>query len=110
MTAPARDLQPLRQVQRVALFVLAAATFTGFLLPWDQLALWAVTVGTNMKGYTPVFGSQVRFALLGGVEVTQATLWRWFVVHTIVLTVALGGLTAVVVWLGPRRRPSTDQR
>ena len=32
-------------------------SFTGYLLPWDQLALWAVTVGTNMMGYTPVFGS-----------------------------------------------------
>ena len=31
-------------------------SFTGYLLPWDQLALWAVTVGTNMMGYTPVFG------------------------------------------------------
>ena len=32
-------------------------SFTGYLLPWDQLALWAVTVGTNMMGYTPVFGN-----------------------------------------------------
>ena len=39
-------------------------SFTGYLLPWDQLALWAVTVGTNMMGYTPVFGDQVRFLLL----------------------------------------------
>src|SRR6202044_382880 len=41
-------------------------SFTGYLLPWDQLALWAVTVGTNMMGYTPVFGSQVNFVLIGG--------------------------------------------
>ena len=47
-------------------------SFTGYLLPWDQLALWAVTVGTNMMGYTPVFGSQVRFVLLGGVEIGRA--------------------------------------
>ena len=40
-------------------------SFTGYLLPWDQLALWAVTVGTNMMGYTPVFGNEVRFVLLG---------------------------------------------
>ena len=33
-------------------------SFTGYLLPWDQLALWAVTVGTNMMGYTPVFGDK----------------------------------------------------
>ena len=44
-------------------------SFTGYLLPWDQLALWAVTVGTNMMGYTPVFGSQVRFVLLGTKEI-----------------------------------------
>ena len=40
-------------------------SFTGYLLPWDQLALWAVTVGTNMMGYTPVFGDQVKFVLAG---------------------------------------------
>ena len=40
-------------------------SFTGYLLPWDQLSLWAVTVGTNMMGYTPVFGSQVKYVLLG---------------------------------------------
>ena len=44
-------------------------SFTGYLLPWDQLSLWAVTVGTNMMGYTPVFGDQVRFVLLGGREI-----------------------------------------
>ena len=58
-------------------------SFTGYLLPWDQLALWAVTVGTNMMGYTPVFGSQVRFVLLGGVEIGSETLLRWYVLHVL---------------------------
>ena len=49
-------------------------SFTGYLLPWDQLALWAVTVGTNMMGYTPVFGQDVRFVLLGGREIGAETL------------------------------------
>ena len=49
-------------------------SFTGYLLPWDQLALWAVTVGTNMMGYTPVFGEEVRFVLLGGAEIGSETL------------------------------------
>ena len=40
-------------------------SFTGYLLPWDQLAVWAVTVGTEMMGFTPVFGKQVQFVLLG---------------------------------------------
>ena len=46
-------------------------SFTGYLLPRDQLALWAVTVGTNMIGYTPVFGRDVRFVLLGGAEIDR---------------------------------------
>ena len=46
-------------------------SFTGYLLPWDQLALWAVTVGTNMMGYTPVFGGQMRYALLGSKEISR---------------------------------------
>ena len=60
-------------------------SFTGYLLPWDQLALWAVTVGTNMMGYTPVFGEQVRFVLLGGVEIGTDTLLRWYVLHVLLL-------------------------
>ena len=51
----------------------------------DQLALWAVTVGTNMMGYTPVFGDQVRFVLLGGVEIGTDTLLRWYVLHVLML-------------------------
>lgn len=58
-------------------------SFTGYLLPWDQLALWAVTVGTNMMGYSPVIGSQVRFVLLGGVEIGPETLLRWYVLHVL---------------------------
>ena len=41
----------------VLLMLTLLLSFTGYLLPWDQLALWAVTVGTNMMGYTPVFGA-----------------------------------------------------
>ncbi|HEX6971088.1 MAG TPA: cytochrome b N-terminal domain-containing protein, partial [Limnochordia bacterium] len=53
-------------------------SFTGYLLPWDQLAYWAITVGTNMGGSTPFIGKQVRLALLGGFEIGQATLIRWY--------------------------------
>ena len=54
-------------------------SFTGYLLPWDQLSLWAVTVGTNMMGFTPVFGDQVRFVLLGGKQIGAETLLRWYI-------------------------------
>src|SRR5687767_7307085 len=60
-------------------------SFTGYLLPWDQLAIWAVTVGTNMMGYTPVFGRQVKFILVGGLEVGPPTLIRWYVLHVLAL-------------------------
>src|ERR1043166_5851352 len=56
------------------LFLTLLLSFTGYLLPWDQLSLWAVTVGTNMAGYTPVFGPEVRFVLLGSVEISGDTL------------------------------------
>jgi len=85
----------------LAVLVLAAS-FTGYLLPWDQLALWAVTVGTNMRGYTPVFGHSVKYVLLGSNEITTGTLWRWFVVHTMVLSILLVG--ALVVAWRPRQR------
>src|SRR5260221_8038993 len=69
-------------------------SFTGYLLPWDQLSLWAVTVGTNMMGYTPVFGSQVKFALLGGAEIGGATLFPWYGFHVLMLPLV------IVVFIG----------
>ena len=69
----------------ILLLLTLLLSFTGYLLPWDQLALWAVTVGTNMAGFVPVIGAQVKFALLGGVEVTAGTLLRWYVLHVLFL-------------------------
>src|ERR687897_640907 len=73
-------------------------SFTGYLLPWDQLALWAVTVGTNMMGYTPVFGDQVRFVLLGGNEIGTDTLLRWYVLHVLMLPFVLVIFLAIHFW------------
>ena len=83
----------------VALFVLTLMlSFTGYLLPWDQLALWAVTVGTNMMGYTPVFGNQVKFAMLGSREIGNDTLLRWYVLHVLLLPFVAVVLMAVHFW------------
>jgi quinol-cytochrome oxidoreductase complex cytochrome b subunit len=60
----------------ILLFCTFLLSFTGYLLPWDQLALWAVTVGTNMIGATPVIGGQLRFLAIGSLEVGQAALIR----------------------------------
>ena len=48
------------------LLVTLFLSFTGYLLPWDQLAFWAVTVGSNIVAYMPWLGEKVRFLLLGG--------------------------------------------
>src|SRR6059058_5768569 len=73
-------------------------SFTGYLLPWDQLALWAVTVGTNMMGYTPVFGRQVRFVLISGVELSGDTLLRWYVLHVLFFPFIIVIFMAVHFW------------
>src|SRR4030081_2070594 len=49
----------------ILLFCTFFLSFTGYLLPWDQLGIWAVTVGTNMAGATPFVGAQVAFLLVG---------------------------------------------
>jgi quinol-cytochrome oxidoreductase complex cytochrome b subunit len=73
-------------------------SFTGYLLPWDQLALWAVTVGTNMMGYTPVFGSSVKYVLLGSKEISNDTLLRWYVLHVLLLPFVIVIFMAVHFW------------
>jgi quinol-cytochrome oxidoreductase complex cytochrome b subunit len=60
-------------------------SFTGYLLPWDQLAYWAVTVGTAMADFVPVIGDQVKTILIGGDQVGEATLLRFYVLHVAVL-------------------------
>src|SRR5512147_1643561 len=73
-------------------------SFTGYLLPWDQLAYWAVTVGTNIASSIPLVGPQVRELLLGGRAIDQPTLIRFYVLHVIVLPGALGGLFVYHMW------------
>ena len=80
------------------LFIVLGFGFTGYLLPWDQLALWAVTVGTNMMGYTPVLGTQVRFVLLGGKEIGGDTLLRWYVLHVLMLPFVIVIFMAIHFW------------
>lgn len=66
----------------LALFLLVLfANFTGYLLPWDQLAFWAVTIFTNMVGYLPLFGEGLGELLRGGPEVGPATLANFFAIH-----------------------------
>ena len=73
-------------------------SFTGYLLPWDQLAFWAVTVGTNIASSIPVVGPQVRELLIGGRAIDQPTLIRFYVLHVILLPGLLGALFAYHMW------------
>lgn len=87
-------------------------SFTGYLLPWDQLAMWAITVGTNMAKATPFLGhggpfaeylgmknnNDVRFALLGGTVVGGPTLIRFYVLHCIAVPFVMSFLLSVHFW------------
>jgi quinol-cytochrome oxidoreductase complex cytochrome b subunit len=82
----------------------AAAGFTGYLLPWDLLSLRAVLVPSHYQGYRTAFGSNVRFAIIGHTEVTRSTLWRWFLVHSVALTIVIAGLLVLAAALRRRGR------
>ena len=82
----------------ILLLLTLLLSFSGYLLPWDQLALWAVTVGTNMAGFVPVIGGQVKFALLAGVEVSAATLLRFYVLHVLAFPFIIVIFMAVHFW------------
>jgi quinol-cytochrome oxidoreductase complex cytochrome b subunit len=80
------------------LFFTFFLSFTGYLLPWDQLAIWAVTVGTNMVGETPLIGSEINFLLRGSLEVSGNTLLRFYVLHVVALPLIAGFLMAIHFW------------
>jgi quinol-cytochrome oxidoreductase complex cytochrome b subunit len=80
------------------LLVTLAYSFTGYLLPWDQLAYWAVTVGSDLVQYAPGVGGWLRNFLLGGGTIGQAALLRFYVIHVAVLTMAFFLLMAVHLW------------
>jgi quinol-cytochrome oxidoreductase complex cytochrome b subunit len=65
------------------------ANFTGYLLPWDQIAYWAVTISSSMLEYLPVVGGALKQWALGGSEPGRATLMSFYTLHTAVLPVLL---------------------
>jgi quinol-cytochrome oxidoreductase complex cytochrome b subunit len=86
-------------VAGVLLWLLTLAlSFTGYLLPWDQLAFWAVTVGANMVGSIPLVGGKLRLLLLGDLSVGESALLRFYVLHCVVLPLAIGGLVAFHIY------------
>jgi quinol-cytochrome oxidoreductase complex cytochrome b subunit len=80
------------------LLLTLALSFTGYLLPWDQLAFWAITVGTNIAAYAPLVGDRLRFLLLGGHVIGPMTLLRFYVLHCVFLPLAAVALISFHVW------------
>lgn len=78
----------LNWVSGVFLFLLTILFgFTGYLLPWDQRAYWATTVGTEIAGGIPQIGSLALVFLRGGWDVTAITLSRFYALHVMVLPI-----------------------
>jgi len=73
-------------------------SFTGYLLPWDQLAYWAITVGTRIGGAAPILGPKVDYLLKGGKEIGQPTLIRFYTLHVIFLPLIAAFLMAIHFW------------
>jgi len=80
------------------LLVTLFMSFTGYLLPWDQLAFWAITVGTSIASYAPLVGKEMKFILLGDSTVGQEALLRFYVLHVAVLPAVLSLLVAIHFW------------
>src|SRR5512141_1166718 len=69
--------------------------FTGYLLPWDERAFWATTVGTQIAGAVPLIGGYIQDFLRGGPDLGALTLSRFFDVHVMILPVSILGALAL---------------
>jgi len=113
LTGSYRPPREFNWVLGVALLVLTLLlSFTGYLLPWDQLAFWAVTVGTNMAAAAPVVGAEgpfhglvgigaqndARFLLLGDTKVGGNALLRFYVMHCVALPLVAIVLMMLHFW------------
>ncbi|MCA9884896.1 MAG: cytochrome bc complex cytochrome b subunit [Anaerolineae bacterium] len=77
------------------LVITGLLSFTGYLLPWDQLALWAVTIGASMAEATPVIGEQVNLIVRGAPELGANGLLRFYLMHVLLLPLFLFIFTGV---------------
>jgi quinol-cytochrome oxidoreductase complex cytochrome b subunit len=96
-------------------FAVLVSNFTGYLLPWDQLAFWAVTICTSMLEYIPGVGEGLQLLILGGRDIGPATLSNFFAIHTAIIPACLIILMPFHFWrvrksggLVIPRRPDED--
>jgi len=91
--------RPLNWIIGIGLLLMTLLlSFTGYLLPWDQLAYWAITVGTNIASSAPVIGEKIRFFLLGGNSIDQNALIRFYVLHVFFLPMVVVFLFVWHMW------------
>ena len=93
---PPRELNWLIGV--AMLLLVLGANFTGYLLPWDQLAYWAITVGTSIVSYVPLVGQWLGQLILGGPEVGGNTLLNFYSMHISFIPLAIFGLMSYHFW------------
>ncbi len=83
----------------VAMLLLTlGANFTGYLLPWDQLAFWAITVGTSIISYVPIVGGWMSQLILGGPEVGANTLLNFYAMHISLIPLSIFALMSYHFW------------
>ncbi len=100
ITGAFKPPRELNWITGVVLFVLTLAFgFTGYLLPWDQRAYWATTVGTGIAGGIPQIGELALVFLRGGWDVTAVTLSRFYALHVLVLPAIIINLLASHFWM-----------
>jgi len=80
------------------LFLILLSGFTGYLLPWDQISYWAITICTEMLGYMPGIGQTLQRMILGGTEIGSATVINFYALHTIVVPLSLVMLMTWHFW------------
>lgn len=80
------------------LLLVVAANFTGYLLPWDQLAYWAITVGTSLLSYVPLVGEEISYFILGGPEVSGATLTTFYGLHVAIIPLIIFFIASFHIW------------
>lgn len=99
LTGAFRPPRALNWIIGLVLLALAVASnFTGYLLPWDQLAFWAVTISTGMLEYLPLAGRWLQALVRRGPEIGPATLATFFALHIAILPILTAFLTLFHFW------------
>jgi len=82
----------------ILLVLTLVLSFTGYLLPWDQLAVWAATIGLGIAGSAPYVGDETQLIVFGGYEIGPNALIRFYTLHVIALPLLAAIFMAVHFW------------